>query len=123
MGVLAAQNWFSYHRKGGFDDHVRRLTGNIQNAPVEFRALLAQTTMRVNDLISLNVGDVITTDKGISRDVLIQVEGKNKFLGQIGCWRGNRAIRITRIAQQLAESLSPEKEVKNQDPAKPKEHP
>jgi flagellar motor switch protein FliM len=123
MGVLAAQNWFSYHRKGGIDDHQRRLTGNLQNAPVEVRALLAQTTMRVNDLISLNVGDVITTDKAISRDVLIQVEGKNKFLGQIGCWRGNRAIRIARIAQQLAEIPSADSQTKDEKPAKPKERP
>ena len=125
MGVLAAQNWFSYHRKGGIDDHLRRLTGNIQNAPVEIRALLAQTTMRVNDLISLNVGDVITTDKGTNRDVLIQVEGKNKFLGQIGCWHGNRAIRITRIALQLAETPSPDKETKIEEhpKAKAKERP
>ena len=96
MGVLAAQNWFSYQRKGGFDDHVRKLTGNVQNAPVEIRALLAMTSMRVSDLIALNVGDVITTDKETAGDVLVQVEGKNKFFGQIGRWRGNRAIQITR---------------------------
>src|SRR5213083_785320 len=29
MGVLAAQNWFSYQRKGGQEDHARRLTRNV----------------------------------------------------------------------------------------------
>ena len=38
MGVLAAQNWFSYQRKGGQDDHLRKLTRNVNNAPVEMRA-------------------------------------------------------------------------------------
>ena len=104
MGVLAAQNWFSYQRKGGHDDHLRKLTGNVQNAPVEMRALLAQTSISMSELMSLSVGDVITTEKDISRDVLIQVEGKNKFLGQVGQWRGSRAIRITRMTQQLAET-------------------
>ena len=36
MGMLAAQNWFSYQRKGGQDDHVPqadRIT--YSNAPVE----------------------------------------------------------------------------------------
>ena len=28
--------------------------------------------------------------------MLIQVEGKNKFLGQVGQLRGNKAVRITR---------------------------
>jgi flagellar motor switch protein FliM len=100
MGVLAAQNWFSYQRKGGQEDHLRRLTKNVSNAPVEARIFLAQTTMTFDDLLSLQVGDVITTEKDCSRDVLIQVEGKNKFLGQVGQYRGNRAVRITRPCQE-----------------------
>ena len=99
MGTLAAQNWFSYQRKGGQEDHVRRLTRNVNSAPVEMRAFLAQTTIKLNDLLTLQEGDVITTEKDCSRDVLIQVEGKNKFLGQVGQLRGNRSVRITRLCQ------------------------
>lgn len=102
MSLLAAQNWFSYQRKGGQDDHLRKLTKNVHNAPVEVRAFLAQTTISLNDLLSLQVGDVITTDKACGKDVLIQVEGRNKLLGQIGQFRGNRAIRVTRKCEQLA---------------------
>lgn len=101
MGVLAAQNWFSYQRKGGQEDHVRKLTRNVNNAPVEMRAFLAQTTIRLDDLLSLQVGDLITTDKASDRDVLVQIEGRNKFLAQLGQFRGSRALRITRKCQQL----------------------
>jgi flagellar motor switch protein FliM len=103
MGVLAAQNWFSYQRKGSQEDHLRRLTKNICNAPVEMRTFLAQTTISVNDLLSLQVGDLITTEKPVTADVLIQIEGKHKFLGQLGQFRDCRAIRITRRCQQPAE--------------------
>ena len=103
MAMLAAQNWFSYQRKGGQEDHVRRLTKNVNNAPVEVRAFLARTTIQLNDLLSLQAGDVITTEKEFNRDVLIQVEGKNKFLGQIGQFRGNRAVRITRACLEATE--------------------
>jgi flagellar motor switch protein FliM len=112
MGVLAAQNWFSYQRKGGQDDQSRKLTRNVTAAPVEMRAFLAQTTMTLNDLLSLSVGDIITTDKPSNRDGLIQVEGKNKFFGQIGQFRGNKAIRITRICQQSADETKPVVELK-----------
>jgi flagellar motor switch protein FliM len=96
MGVLAAQNWFSYHRRGGQEDFHRKLTHNICAAPIELRAFLAQTSISVSDLLSLRVGDIITTDKEATTDVLIQVEGKNKFWGQVGQFRGSRAIRLTR---------------------------
>jgi flagellar motor switch protein FliM len=103
MGVLAAQNWFSYQRKGGQEDHARRLTRNVSNAPIEVRAFLARTTMKLNDLLSLGVGDIITTDKPIASDAFIQVEGRNKFFAQIGQMRGNRAVRITRVTQEIVE--------------------
>src|SRR3954468_20188998 len=77
MGVLAAQNWFSYQKKVGQDDHLRRLTRNVGNSKVDVRAFLAATSIKLNDLLSLQLGDVITTEKAVGRDVLIQVEGKN----------------------------------------------
>jgi flagellar motor switch/type III secretory pathway protein FliN len=97
MGVLAAQNWFSYQRKGGQDDHLKKLTRNVSNAKVEMRAFLAQTTITMSELLALQVGDVITTDKNIERDVLIQIEGKNKFFGKVGQFRGARAVSVSRV--------------------------
>jgi flagellar motor switch protein FliM len=108
MGVLAAQNWFSYQRKPGQQDHVRKLTSSLSSAPVDLRVFLAQTTISVNDLLNLQPGDLLTTDKDQAREVLVQVEGRNKFLGRIGQFKGNRAIQITRVCQQPAETL-PEK--------------
>jgi flagellar motor switch protein FliM len=104
MGVLAAQNWFSYQRKGGQEDHLRKLTRSVSNAPVEVRAFLAQTTIRLSDLMALQVGDIITTEKASERDVLVQVEGKHKFLGQVGQFRGSRAVRVTRVIQESESS-------------------
>ncbi len=100
MTQLAAQNWFTYQKKGQQDEHVRKLTRNVNNAPVGVRAFLAQTAITVSDLMNLQPGDIITTEKSCAADVLIQVEGKSKFLGQIGQFRGSRAIRITRMCQQ-----------------------
>ena len=100
MGMLAAQNWFSYQRRGGQEDHVRKLKTNVSNAPVDARAFLAQTTIRVDELLALQVGDVITTSKPSDQDVLIQVEGRSKFMGKIGQFRGKRAVQIVRKCEQ-----------------------
>jgi flagellar motor switch protein FliM len=108
MGTLANQNWFSYQGKAGQGDHLRKLTGNIHNAPVEIRGFLARTTISVDELMGLQVGDIITTHKPRQSEVAIQVEGKNKFVGRIGQLRGNRAIRITRACQQPMEEKKAE---------------
>jgi len=100
MGILAAQNWFSYARKGSQEDPLRRLTGHVHGAPVEVRAFLAQTTITMSDLLNLQVGDLITTDKPCSGDVLVQVGDKNKFMAQLGQLRGNKAVRVVRRCPQ-----------------------
>lgn len=110
MGVLAAQNWFSYQRKGGHEDHLRKLTRNVNAAPLELRAFLAQTTIRMNEFLSLQPGDIITTEKECGREVLVQIEGRNKFLGVIGQFRGSRAIRITRACAQAEAPTAAERD-------------
>jgi flagellar motor switch protein FliM len=109
MGTLAAQNWFSYQRKKGQEDHVARLTKNVNNAPVEMRSVLAQTTIKLDDLLNLAIGDVITTDKACGRDVVIEVEGRQKFLGQFGKFRGKKSVRITRSCTDAFEPARGEK--------------
>src|SRR5947207_2756184 len=69
MGTLAAQNWFSYQRKAGQQDHLRKLTSSLNTAPAAPRPFLARPTISVNELLSLKPGDLITTEKDKSHDV------------------------------------------------------
>ncbi len=103
MSKLAAQNWFSYQKKDDGNEHLRKITTNVANASVEVRAYLAQTTITMRDLLSLQVGDLITTDKQESKDVLVLIEGKNKFQAQVGQVRGNKAVRITQRCRNSRE--------------------
>lgn len=95
MQQLTAQTW-SYSKKGANDASQKRLNSHIAGAPVEMRAVLARTTIRLSDLLSLQVGDVITTDKALDEPVTIEVEGRGKFLGAVGKFRASKAIRITK---------------------------
>ncbi len=106
MSLLTAQSWVSYQRKGGQEDHLRKLTRNVNTAPIEVRVILARTTIRVDDLLALQPGDIITTEKPSSGHALVQVEGKNKFLCEAGKLRGNRAIRITRMSREVLDAAS-----------------
>jgi flagellar motor switch protein FliM len=107
MGTLAAQNWFSYQRKGGHEDHQKKLTRNVSNAPIEMRCFLARTTIKVSDLLGLQIGDVITTEKQIDGEAFVEVEGNHKFRGVIGQLRGKRALRITAVSNTTEEPGNP----------------
>jgi flagellar motor switch protein FliM len=62
--------------------------------------------MKMNDLLNLQVGDIITTDKPCAADAFVQIEGRNKFFAAPGQMRGNRAIRVTKITEQLIEQIT-----------------
>ncbi|MBN2563743.1 MAG: flagellar motor switch protein FliM [Phycisphaerae bacterium] len=98
IGKLATQSWLAYSRGASTRDQVRNVTQNLRHAEVEMRAYLAETKMRVRDLLSLAPGDIIKLEKLADRDFILRVEGQNKFAGRVGQLRSNRAMQITRRA-------------------------
>ncbi|MEM9419198.1 MAG: flagellar motor switch protein FliM [Planctomycetota bacterium] len=96
---LSSQSWSSY-KKLTRDNQLReRMAGSLDSAQVDVSAVMANTTMTLNDLVNLQVGDLILTDKPASAPLALTVEGKRKFIGQLGQHRGNRAYKVTRPIQ------------------------
>ncbi len=94
MGRLAAQGWVAYRRKASVEDQTEHIVKALAEAKVELQAYLAETAITVNDLLHLQPGDIIQTAKPASDPVVVQAEGKNKFLARLGRHKGNRAVRI-----------------------------
>ena len=67
---------------------------------------LARTSIKMSELLGLQPGDIITTEKQTSGDVFVEVEGKQKFRGQLGQFRGKRAVRITAVTTERAETTA-----------------
>jgi len=106
MGILAQQSWFTYQRKGDHGDQGRRLRRSMGIAPLELRSFLSCTTMTLNELLSLQPGDLITTAHPQGTDVWVEIEGRKKFFGQAGQFRGSKSVRVTRVIQDLEEPKS-----------------
>jgi len=79
------------------DTQRQGLHQNILDAAVELRALLAETHVRLSDVLDMQPGDVITTDKPAGDEVHVKVEGIDKLQGQVGQLHGNRVVQITRL--------------------------
>lgn len=98
MGKLAAQSWLTYKRKGVSSEQLGRIQNNIAAATVELKAYLGETTIALRDLMSLQPGDLLMTEKRANDEIKILVEGKTKYAGRLGRFRNSKAIRITRQA-------------------------
>ena len=78
---------------------MQAIQKNLEGAPLLVKCLLGHTTIKVDELLNLAPGDIIQLEKPASSEMIIQVEGKNKFTGLIGQFKGKRAIRIKRPVQ------------------------
>ena len=99
MGRLTAQDWFNYRKRGDVDEHRSSLVENLSEARLKLRAFLGQTSIKLRDLVELAPGDVLKLSKEANKDLVLQIEGKSKFAGQIGQFRGHKAFRVTRPAK------------------------
>jgi len=72
------------------------LKNHVQRSHVNIRSFLAETTITLQDLMNLQPGDIIETNRSAKSEILMQVEGRNKFAGRLGQYRGSKAIKITR---------------------------
>ncbi len=93
---LSNQTWAAYKRNKG-NKHLRqRMVGHLDAAKLGVTTILADTTIKLSDLVSLQVGDMILTEKPASAPLTLSVEGRRKFIGQLGQYRGNRAFKVLR---------------------------
>jgi flagellar motor switch protein FliM len=98
LSKLTTQSWFGYHAKGATNIELKRIHRNLSNSKVGITAYLGQTRIRLDELRDLRPGDIIQVDKPTGGEMIIQVEGRNKFAGVPGQLRGRRAIRLVRPA-------------------------
>ncbi len=96
MGKLSQQNWFTYVKKSANDGHAQAMEKNLAGAPLLVNVLLGHTTIKVHELVNLAPGDILQLDKPATGEMIVQIEGKNKFTGLVGQHKGKRALRIKR---------------------------
>jgi len=99
MSKLSQQNWFTYTKKTNSDMHLQAMQKNLSGAPLMVKVLLGHTTIKAEELMNLASGDIIQLDKPASSEMIVQIEGKNKYTGLIGQYKGKRAVRIKRAVK------------------------
>jgi flagellar motor switch protein FliM len=96
MQDISAENWFQTGRQRTGDQWARLIADQLADARLEMTALLAETTITVADLRTLEVGDLIMTEKPAAAPATVRVGEVPKFLAHVGRYKGNRAVKIVR---------------------------
>ena len=93
-GKLSSNTWTSYTQKQPDRRQILNLESGISAAAVQLVAYLADTKLTAGDVMNLEVGDVIMTEKEQSSPLQICVEGQPKFEALPGVYKGRKAVRI-----------------------------
>lgn len=93
---LSAQSWLLAGRTKIDHQWEGRIADRLADARLELSGILAETTITLSELRTLEVGDVITTEKAATEPVVLATGGHPKHLAHIGQFKGSRALRIIR---------------------------
>jgi len=83
---------------------VRTLSRQVQDAEVELVANLVTTTLSVEELLKIKVGDVLGVD--IPPSVVAEVHGVPMFQARYGALNGQYALKVERVFASPAEQSS-----------------
>ena len=93
---LGNQSWGSYKKSQHTDENRSRLAETLDSAKLTVSAILANTSIKLDELMNLQGGDVIITEKPANAPLTLTVEGRRKYIGHVGQYRGSRAFKVER---------------------------
>ncbi len=99
MSKLLSQGWLAYQRQSSVEDKSDDIGRGLSATSVTMVAYLAETSILLGELLTLQPGDILQTSKPVDGEIILQVEGENKFAGKIGRHKDNLAAQITRQAE------------------------
>ncbi|HMN41133.1 MAG TPA: flagellar motor switch protein FliM [Phycisphaerales bacterium] len=99
VSELSSQSWFTTPKAGRAEETKQKIAVTLNGAALTVTGLLAETTITLNDLMNLSVGDVLTTERSASSPVVLCVENEKGFLGHIGQFKGQRAVKVMRAVE------------------------
>jgi flagellar motor switch protein FliM len=104
-GKLSANSWSAYGRRQATPESIRQIRSTVCTSLVDLRVRLAETRITTGELISLRVGDIITTEKDMHSPLIVSVEGIPKFRARPGALKGHKAVLIDSAIDNPADAL------------------
>ena len=94
---LSAQRWFASSTKKNTGKYAAFLARRLTKTYVECVVRLGNTSISVEDVLNLKVGDVVTLNRGPQEEVDVLIGNKVKFRAKPGIRGKKLAVHINRV--------------------------
>ncbi len=96
---LTNNSWIGYASSRSSDTCQQQLTNLLGESVTEVVVTLARSTLRATDLLNLQIGDIVSTEKDIHDALEVEIEGLVKFVAKAGSLKGRKAIEVLGVAE------------------------
>ncbi|WP_042160485.1 flagellar motor switch protein FliM [Paenibacillus gorillae] len=103
MPRLSAHHWFVSQKKERIPEEVEMLEQRVSKAKLPIVAELGESSITIQEFLSLSVGDVISLHKPINKGLQIKVGDKLKFIGSPGSVKDRLAVQVDQVVNEGAE--------------------
>jgi len=103
VSKLSTRLWFSNIVKEATPEMKDALEQKVRTTPIPIKAILGETTVTVNEIIDLQVGDVLPLNTGINDEMQILVGDLLKFNAVPGVRKNKIAMKITKVIKKEGE--------------------
>lgn len=101
---LTNNSWIGYASSKASEDSQLQMQEMLSQSRVEVIVNLARSSLKAVDLLHLQVGDVISTEKDCRSPIEVQIAGVGKFEAKPGVFKGRKAVEIVGTMQQQDEA-------------------
>ncbi|GGB30362.1 flagellar motor switch protein FliM [Lentibacillus populi] len=91
---LSVHYWMQTQAKKRDPEAYEKLTKNVQEAKVEAKTLLGETTISIQQFLHLNKDDVIGLNQAIDQPLTLKINNEPKFYVQPGKFKNRMSVQI-----------------------------
>jgi flagellar motor switch protein FliM len=100
ISKIDIKSWLFTEVEPNSPEKVERIESKVELSKVDVDVILGDTTLSIQDITELQVGDVITLDNHIKSELPVYVEGIKRFKCVPGVKEKKMAVKITEIVRK-----------------------
>lgn len=94
------KSWLFTEVEPNTPERIELLEEKVETSKVDMSVILGETKLKIEDILELQIGDVVTLDTNLKAELPVFVEGIKRFNCRPGTKNNKMAVRITEIIRK-----------------------